>query len=84
MQEQLATLQQELATSPTPAEPFSELSRVEKHEVFFGLPDAVRERVVRDVDRDRLREVVDDLDPDEATDLLGCFVFLGLAQPVLL
>jgi len=71
MQGQLATLQQELATSPAPAERFSELSRPRKHEVFFGLPEAVRERVVTDMNRDQLREFVDDLDPDEATDVLG-------------
>jgi magnesium transporter len=71
MQEQLATLQQELATSPAPAEPFSDLSQTRKHEVFFGLPEAVRERVVTDMNRDQLREFVDELDPDEATDVLG-------------
>jgi magnesium transporter len=71
MQEQLATLQQELATSPAPAEQFSELSQARKHEVFFGLPEAVRERVVTDMNRDQLREFVDELDPDEATDVLG-------------
>ncbi|MEF8821945.1 MAG: magnesium transporter [Halovenus sp.] len=71
MQEQLATLQQELATSPAPATTFSDLSQEQKREVFFGLPDAVRERVVTDMDRDQLREFVDELDPDEATDVLG-------------
>jgi len=71
MQEQLATFQQELATSPAPATMFSDLSQEQKREVFFGLPDAVRERVVTDMDRDQLREFVDELDPDEATDVLG-------------
>ncbi|MEF8936814.1 MAG: magnesium transporter [Halovenus sp.] len=71
MQEQLATFQQELATSPAPATTFSDLSQEQKREVFFGLPDAVRERVVTDMDRDQLREFVDELDPDEATDVLG-------------
>jgi len=66
-----ADLQQTLALSPDPAEEFVTLSRRRKREVFFTLPETVRDELVADMDRDQLRQFVRQLDPDEATDVLG-------------
>jgi len=62
---------QTLATSPEPAAEFAGLSRSEQREVFFQLPDTVRESLVADMDDEQLRAFVRRLDPDEATDVLG-------------
>jgi magnesium transporter len=69
--EAAADLQQTLATAPNPAEPFAELSRTRKREVFFTLPESLREDLVADMDREQLPAFVRQLDPDEATDVLG-------------
>jgi magnesium transporter len=65
------TLQQAIATSSSPAETFAEQPRDRYSEVFFALPEAVRERLVADMSPDQLHSVVRRLDPDEATDVLG-------------
>jgi magnesium transporter len=47
------------------------------------LPETVQRSLVEDMDREQLRQFVRTLDPDEATDVLGFFIFLGLAKAVL-
>jgi magnesium transporter len=84
MSQQTGNVQQEIATSLSPDATFEELSREQRREVFFSLPETVRGTLVADLSRERLRTFVSRLDPDEATDVLGFFVFLGLAQVVLL
>lgn len=79
----LADVQQELAASPSPAATFEALPGSRRREVFFQLPDTVKESLVDDVDTDQLRRFVRRLDPDEATDVPGFFIFLGLAKWVL-
>jgi len=64
-------LQQTLATAPEPAAEFAGLSRSAQREVFFQLPETVRESLVADMDDEQLRAFVRRLDPDEATDVLG-------------
>ena len=64
-------LQQTLALSSDPADEFATLSRSRKRDVFFTLPEPVREDLVADMDREQLRRFVGNLDPDEATDVLG-------------
>ncbi|WP_339105447.1 magnesium transporter [Haloterrigena salinisoli] len=70
MAEQLTDVQQAIATSPTPAAEFQRLSRRRQREVFFLLPETVRESLVADMDREGLREFVRRLDPDEVADVL--------------
>jgi len=43
-------LQQRLATTPEPAAEFADLSQPEKPELFFQLPDTVRQSIVADMD----------------------------------
>ena len=50
----------------------------------FSLPDPVRAALVGAMRSEQLESFVRALDPDEATGVLGFFVFLGLAQVVLL
>jgi magnesium transporter len=64
-------LQQTLATAGEPAVEFAALSRSEQREVFFQLPDTVRQSLVADMDDEQLRAFVRRLDPDEGTDVLG-------------
>ncbi|WP_302082557.1 magnesium transporter [Salinibaculum rarum] len=64
-------VQQLLATASAPATEFGRLSRSSQREVFFQLPETVRQRVVDDMDDDQLRGFVRRLDPDEGTDVLG-------------
>ena len=71
MSERLAEFQRTIAMSPTPSEAFGDLSVARQREVFFGLPETVRERLVADMHRKQLRAFVRGLDPDEATDVLG-------------
>jgi len=66
-----ADIQQEIALSSSPATVFANLSRDRQREVFFQLPETVREAVVDDMDADQLQAFVKRLDPDEATDVLG-------------
>jgi magnesium transporter len=71
MAEQLTDIQQTIATSSTPATTFEDLSQKRKREVFFRLPEMVRESLVEDMSRQQLQAFVRGLDPDEATDVLG-------------
>ncbi|NHN49410.1 magnesium transporter [Halostella sp. JP-L12] len=70
MADQLADAQRDIATSPTPAAEFVELSRGRQREVFFQLPESVRESLVADMDREELLNFVRRLDPDEVADAL--------------
>ena len=71
MTEQLTDIQQAIATSSTPATTFEDLPQKRKQDVFFRLPEMVREPLVTDMSREQLRAFVRGLDPDEATDVLG-------------
>lgn len=71
MDEELADIQQTIATSPTPSDSFGGHSWERRREVFFLLPESVRETLVADMSRKQLRTFVRRLDPDEATDVLG-------------
>ena len=71
MQSQLEDAQQTVGMASEPSEPFTDLPREEWREVFFALPETVRERLVEDMDRSQLQTFVDRLDPDEVTDVLG-------------
>lgn len=71
MSEALQDAGQGIAASPTPAEEFQRLARVQQREVFFRLPETVQETLVADMDAEGLRGFVRRLDPDEATDVLG-------------
>ncbi|WP_226482240.1 magnesium transporter [Natrinema amylolyticum] len=71
MAEQLSDIQQAIATSSAPAAEFERLSRSRQREVFFLLPETIRESLVADMDREQLREFVRRLDPDEVADILG-------------
>lgn len=66
-----AEVQQDISTAESPAESFASLSRGQKPDVFFSLPEPVQERLVADMSRGQLRSFVRLLDPDQATDVLG-------------
>lgn len=51
--------------------------------MFFHLPESVQEALVVDMDTGQLRQFLACLDADEAADVLGFIVFLGLAKLVL-
>ncbi|QLD90299.1 magnesium transporter [Natronomonas salina] len=71
MDESLADAQQAIAASSTPGEEFQQLSPRRQRDVFFHLPETVRESLVADMDRDQLQRFVRRLDPDEVADVLG-------------
>ena len=71
MQSQLEDAQQTVGMASEPSVPFTDLQREEWREVFFALPETVRERLVEDMDQSQLQTFVDRLDPDEVTDVLG-------------
>jgi magnesium transporter len=62
---------QTIATSQTPATEFRQLSRTRQRELFFRLPELVQEALVADMSPTQLKQFVRQLDPDEATDVLG-------------
>lgn len=78
----MADTQQTIATAAQPAAVFAERLPAERRDLFIALPERVREDLVADMDREQLRAFVRRLDPDEASDVLGFLVFLGLAQVV--
>ncbi|MHC3439164.1 magnesium transporter [Natrialbaceae archaeon A-gly3] len=82
MNRQLRELQETIAMSPEPAAPFTDLPRGEWRNVFFALPENVREVLVGDMSRSHLEALIDRLDPDEVTDVLG-YVDEGTRQAVL-
>ncbi|WP_394739072.1 magnesium transporter [Natronococcus roseus] len=71
MASQLRDVQETIAMSPEPSDPFTDLPRGEWRDVFFALPEHVREVLVADMDRGQLETFIDRLDPDEVTDVLG-------------
>ncbi|WP_122088179.1 magnesium transporter [Halalkalicoccus subterraneus] len=71
MVEELAAVQQTLATSSTPGDEFQALSLSRQREVFFQLPETTQQRVVDDLSQQHLHRFVRHLDPDEATDVLA-------------
>jgi magnesium transporter len=71
MDQSTADLQQTFAVSPAPADEFEQLARRRQREVFFQLPDTVQESLVADMPVGQLQRFVRQLDPDEATDVLG-------------
>ncbi len=71
MESQTADTQQAIATASSPAAVFRDLSRADRRELFFLLPERVREQLVADLNQDQLRSFVQRLDSDEATDVLG-------------
>ncbi|MFB6302677.1 MAG: magnesium transporter [Haloferacaceae archaeon] len=66
-----ADVQQAIAASSVPSEEFERLSSGRQREVFFQLPELVRQSLVEDMDRDQVRAFVRRLDPDEVADVLG-------------
>ncbi|MUW14726.1 magnesium transporter [Halorubrum sp. CBA1125] len=71
MESQVEDVQETLAMSPAPSDPFSALPEHEQRDVFFALTEDVRAAVAADMSRSRLEAFVDRLDPDEITDVLG-------------
>ncbi len=64
-------LQETIAMSPAPSDPFTDLPRDRWRETFFKLADEVRGHLVADMSRAELETFVHRLDPDEVTDVLG-------------
>ena len=64
-------VQRTIATSSTPAAEFQELPRDRRKRTFFKLPETAQQSVVEDMSEEQLHEFVRQLDPDEATDVLG-------------
>lgn len=64
-------VQQTIATSSAPSDPFTALPRDDWGDVFFALPEAVREALVADMSRSQLKTFIQRLDSDEVTDVLG-------------
>jgi len=71
MDGQLRDVQETIGMSPTPADPFTDVPQAERRDVFFALPENVREALVADMSRSQLERFIDRLDPDEVTDVLG-------------
>ena len=67
----LETAQQSIASSPTPAAEFDTLAPGQRRQVFFLLPESLRESVLTDMDDERLQRFVRRLDPDEVAGVLG-------------
>jgi magnesium transporter len=64
-------VQQTIAMSSAPSEPFTDLPRDDWGDVFFALPNAVRESLVADMRQSQLTTFIQRLDSDEVTDVLG-------------
>ncbi|MFW6385468.1 MAG: magnesium transporter MgtE N-terminal domain-containing protein, partial [Halodesulfurarchaeum sp.] len=71
MDESLIAIHQEIASSSSPAAEFEKAPRSRQREVFFQLPETVRQGLVEDMNREQLRQFVRRLDPDEVADVLG-------------
>lgn len=71
MDDAYADRQQTIAASSNPAGEFERLSPRRQRELFFLLPETVRQSLVDDMDRDQLRGFVRRLDSDEGADVLG-------------
>lgn len=64
-------VQQTITASRTPTAEFAALSASRQREVFFLLPETLRERLVAEMDDEQLRRLVRRLDPDEVADVVG-------------
>ena len=64
-------VQEAIAMDPEPSDPFTDLPRDEWRTVFFSLVDEVKEHLITDMSRSELETLIDQLDPDEVTDVLG-------------
>jgi magnesium transporter len=71
MAAQLREVQETIAMSSEPSDPFTNLPRSEWRDTFFALHEDVREALVRDMSRSQLEQFIDRLDPDEIADVLG-------------
>lgn len=71
MPESLEERQHDIAQSEDPAEAFRALPTAQQRDVFFQLPEALREAIVAALGPDEVRQFVRRLDPDEGTDVLG-------------
>ena len=71
MDSEQADVQETIAMSPEPAETFTALPEREWRDVFFALPENVRETVAVGMGRSQLEGFIRRLDPDEITDVLG-------------
>lgn len=71
MASQLRDVQETIAMSPEPSDPFTDLPPGEWRGVFFELPENVRETLITDMSQSQLKAFIDRLDPDEVTDVLG-------------
>ncbi|MFP4229473.1 MAG: magnesium transporter MgtE N-terminal domain-containing protein, partial [Salinivenus sp.] len=71
MSDTLTDLQHDIAHSDAPAEAFHALPAAQQRDVFFHLPDSLRESIVVDLAPEQVRQFVRRLDPDEGTDVLG-------------
>jgi len=78
-----ADLPQKIALADDPADAFRGLPRPQQRAVFFHLSDALQDTIVATLTPDQLRAFIGRLDPDEAADVLGFFIFLGLAKFIL-
>lgn len=70
MVESLATVQQDVAGSSTPAAEFENLPKHQRRELFFQFPDVLQETLVAEMERTQLVRFVRALDPDEVADVL--------------
>lgn len=71
MGSQQTDIEEIIAMSTEPSDPFTGLPRREWRGVFFSLSEDVRETLVGDMSRSELERFIDLLDPDEVTDVLG-------------
>jgi magnesium transporter len=71
METQLRDVRETIAMSPEPSAPFTDLPSEERRDVFFALPETVREPLVADMSQSQLDAFVSHLNPDEVTDVLG-------------
>jgi magnesium transporter len=70
MAESLATVQQDVASSSTPASEFQKIPRRRQRELFFQFPETLQQTLVDDMERKELVQFVRALDPDEVADVL--------------
>ncbi|MCL9816203.1 magnesium transporter [Natronocalculus amylovorans] len=63
-------IQETIAMSSEPSNPFTELPPSEWRNVFFALPEEVQEHLVVDMSQSELETFIDRLDPDEVTAVL--------------
>jgi len=71
MADSLEVLQQDIAQSEDPAAAFRTLPAAQQRDVFFHLPESLREAIVVGLDPEQVRWFIRRLDPDEGTDVLG-------------